>query len=314
VSAVTPSPSEQARRILVVQNDAALRNVLANFLSRYFTVEMAATASSALQVLRDRPGSFDLVLAEMHMAPMSGIDLAVAAAALEHPPRVALITAVPVDDALPLLCRHGISNVLTRAMPFDYDDFLIAVENLLYPERAFGLRRYFTHPHEAREVRITDIESRRQGVEQAMEFFGRYRRHDPDHIAIRLALEEIVNNAIYHAFRRADGTERHRMGAFTQLGEGEAVHIEYGRDTRQLGFSVRENCGTLDVGAVLGKIARQASMEGLYDTSGRGLYLTRQMSDRMIINLDPGKRGEVVLLFRHRSTQQPRPLHINVVG
>jgi len=193
-------------------------------------------------------------------------------------------------------------------MPFDYDDFLIAVENLLYPERAFGLRRYFTHPHEAREVRITDIESRRQGWSRQWSSSA-LPASRPGHIAIRLALEEIVNNP---STTRSDGPTAPKTpdGRVHPTGEGEPCTSSTDATRGNWDQRARE-LRTLDVGAVLGKIAARLPWRALRH-QWTGLYLTRQMSDRMIINLDPGKRGEVVLCS---APQHPaaRPLHINVV-
>ena len=69
----------------------------------------------------------------------------------------------------------------------------------------------------------------------------------------------------------------------------------------------------MDPAMVMKRIERQISMEGLYDMNGRGIFLTRNLSDRMVINIHPRVATQVVLIFRHRANAQPRPLHINVI-
>ncbi len=305
-------PIDPARRILVVQPDSSLRGVLQNFLARYFVVEATASPDAAMQALETRP-AFHLVLAEMLMSPVTGIQLAEAIRARRPEVPLAFLTTARVEDHFAAIHRLGVTTVIVRSAPFDYDDFLVAVENLLFPERAFGLVRYFHQPCETHKRRVTNTGDRHLAVEDTIEFFRKFRRYETDLNGMRLALEELINNSIFHSFRRPDGTEKYRVGAFVRLEDHEVVEIEYGRDPRQLGFSVTDNQGTLDVGTVMTKLDRQISMEGLYDLSGRGLYLTRNLCDRMVINLNPGKSGQAVLLFHHRPAHQPKPLHINVV-
>jgi anti-sigma regulatory factor (Ser/Thr protein kinase) len=150
-------------------------------------------------------------------------------------------------------------------------------------------------------------------MEEAIGFFRRYRPHETDINQIRLAFEELINNAIYHAFRKSSGVEKYRMGTFETLNQGEEIYVEFGFDKRFLGCSVTDNQGTLEIETVMKKMERQITLEGLMDESGRGIYLTRTLCDRMIINLRPGVLTQVVLLFSHRLSSRIRPLYVNVI-
>ena len=305
-------PDPARRRILVVEPDAVLRNVLCNFLARDHHVDVVATADEARTLLLSAP-PYHLAMAELHLQPGTGIDFLAEARRRSPATRAALITATRIDDYFARLHPAGILNVFVRATPFNYDDFAVAVDNLLFPRRCMGLARYLAQPCEIRTGRVRSHDSRRQVVDDAMAFFRRFRSYDTDINGLRLALEEVINNSIYHSFRLGDGTEKYRVGEFSHLDPSEDVTVEYGRDTRHLGFSVTDNQGTMDPAMVMKRIERQISMEGLYDMNGRGIFLTRNLSDRMVINIHPRVATQVVLVFRHRTNAQPRPLHINVI-
>ncbi len=308
----TTKPS--GKRILIVEPDTVLRNVLRSFLARDHHVDTASTAGDAMEFLHNS-APYDLALAEVNLASGTGAGIDFLADATVHQPDLvpALITGVRIDDHFARLAPAGIRNVLVRTIPFDYIDFALAVENLLFPEKCMGLKRYMTEPFELQSGRIRSLDTRRNVVEDAMRFFRNYRRYDTDINSTRLALEEIINNAVFHAFRLKDGSEKYRAGEFTHLDPGEEVLVEFGRDTRQLGFSVTDNQGTLNPSVAMQKVERQISLDGLYDLNGRGIYLSRNLSDRMILNLHPGVASQVILLFRHRPVAHPRPLHINVI-
>ncbi|MGB9691482.1 MAG: ATP-binding protein, partial [Candidatus Sumerlaeaceae bacterium] len=212
-----------------------------------------------------------------------------------------------------LLNRYDIFCVLVKTIPLDFDELQLAVENLLVPAKAFGLARYLRPPCDIREKVIQTLADKQMMMEEALELFRRYRPHDTDISQIRLAFEELINNAIYHAFRRATGDEKYKLGAFERLERGEVIRVEFGADKRFVGCSVTDNQGTMEEGTVMKKIERQITQEGLLDESGRGLYLTRTLSDKMIINIHPHVATQLILLFAHRDRPKIKPFYLNLV-
>jgi hypothetical protein len=114
---------------------------------------------------------------------------------------------------------------------------------------------------------------------------------------LRLILEEVLNNAIYHAFMDEHGREKYQLGSFQQIGEGESINVTAGCDGRTFGVAIRDNQGKLRRDTVLHKLERHLSIQGLLDENGRGLYLTYSLAGRVIFNLRRNQMTEIVVLF-----------------
>lgn len=96
-----PADLSASRRILIVDDDRALRVAMAGLLREAgYTVEQAADGPAALDALRARP--VDLVLLDVMLPGLDGIDVLAQARGLEHFPRVVMMTA---DDAPETLLR-----------------------------------------------------------------------------------------------------------------------------------------------------------------------------------------------------------------
>lgn len=301
------------RTILLVDADGRLREIETNFLSRFYQVTAVGSGQEALDLLEESD-VFDLAMFDIHMAPMNGLELAANVRRSFPMQKIALMSNSAIEEYFPALSKLRIYNVFAKSRPFDFDDFLNTIENMLAPEHAFGLGRYLRSPMELREAPIQTRADKSAIVDEAIAYFRRYRAYDAQVTEIRLAFEELINNALYHGFRRHSGMEKYSAETFTELDDNERIMIEFGRDKHYLGCCVTDNQGVLDVDVAMGKMERQISMEGLLDESGRGIYLTRSLSDRMVINLDPRRITQLILLFAHRPVSQVKPLHINLVG
>jgi anti-sigma regulatory factor (Ser/Thr protein kinase)/CheY-like chemotaxis protein len=295
-------------KILLVEPDAALRNAQGNFLSRDYDVITAVTANEAL--LEFQPRHFACVLCEANMA-LQGLGLAESIRHIDPEVPIALLAKGGAEHHFHQMRLLKIYHFLIRTAPLDYDDFGTAVENIVYPEHAFGLGRYLGED-QITSVIISSREERLHVTENVLDFISQFRA-ESDVPELRLAFEELVNNAVFHAFRTHHGKEKYQAGQFVAFTHGEKVMIEYGSDSKRLGFSVTDNQGTLDANTIMERMERQISLEGIMDMSGRGLYLTRSICDRMIFNLEPGRTTQVILLFDHNTLSHPKPLYINTV-
>lgn len=300
------------QRLLIASSDPQLRHILRNFFVRFLQVEVAETAQQAIVAVEGSALEFDALIVDMNIAP-SGIEL-VARIRREFPHLpVALLVNAEYEHLFNLLNKYDIYCVLVRTAPLDFDELQLAIENLLVPAKSFGLSRYLRPPCEIRERVIQTLADKQLMMEEALELFRRYRPHDTDISQIRLAFEELINNAIYHAFRRASGDEKYKLGAFERLDRDEIIRVEYGANRRYVGCSVMDNQGTLDETTVMKKIERQITKEGLLDESGRGLYLTRTLSDKMVVNIHPHVATQLILLFAHRDRPKIKPFYLNVL-
>jgi DNA-binding NtrC family response regulator len=105
-------------RVLVVDDDNVLRKVITEQLSRsHFQATPAASAREALQLLGD--ADYDVVLLDIRMPDMTGLDALQEIRKLEDPPEVVMLTA---DTSLSTgieAMRHGAYDYLTKPATLD---------------------------------------------------------------------------------------------------------------------------------------------------------------------------------------------------
>lgn len=220
-----------------------------------------------------------------------------------------------IDSCLSDLRRWGILQVCVKDADAQPKELAAFVDCIIRPEDGFGLIRYMTHTVNLYSVSIATLPQKNDAIERALNHFATCGFDVHELYDVRLTLEELANNALFHAFRTETGAEKYTIRHFKGLEPGETVRMEYGSDGETTGFSVTDNAGSLSIKTILMKIERQLNREGLYDDSGRGLYLTRMLSSQMVFNLEKGKRTQLVVLFDERRKQnKPKPFLINYVG
>ncbi len=136
-----------AERVLVVDDDEALLNLMALALRRRgYQVEQATDGFSALKILASQP-PFSVLLTDMMMPGMSGLELLREARKLDEHIEVVVVTAAPdLDNAISALRADGAYDYLLK--PFEsMSQLLLAVE------RAASQRRLLIEREELR-VRI----------------------------------------------------------------------------------------------------------------------------------------------------------------
>jgi DNA-binding NtrC family response regulator len=123
------------RRLLVVDDDRAMREMLSSlFKERGLSVEDAASADAALA--RAAEQDFDVVLSDVRMPGLSGVELVGQLRRLRPGTPVVLMTAFGSIDSAVEAMRTGAFDYLTK--PFEPDAVILAVERAL-AHRALAL-------------------------------------------------------------------------------------------------------------------------------------------------------------------------------
>lgn len=123
------SASFRGSRILVVDDEEAIRNAVARFLqSRGFRVAVADSGEAALRQLH--AASFDLMICDVRMPGASGLE--VAPRALQHDPDLGIMMLSAVNDAPTATdaLSHGVLDYLTK--PIELSDLYEAVNRNLH--------------------------------------------------------------------------------------------------------------------------------------------------------------------------------------
>lgn len=198
-------------------------------------------------------------------------------------------------------CFHSIAeHDVAHVVDFDYLnddhglDFLLA--NLPGSPREVGFGDAWNGTSTRRRRRITSSTDRREFFDTFNAEINQSLSTDQRRAEYRLALEEVVNNAMYHAFFDGD-TPRYSPEDDAPLRAGDEVVVEYVADDAVFAFSVYDNAGVLSPETTRKHILRHMTGQGLLDARGRGLFLTYSLANAFIIHSVPGEMTEVIASF-----------------
>jgi len=293
--------------ILIVDDERSIRTMLSDYLAKSYDVVCAENGTEALALLADR--HIDVVISDISMPGMDGLEL-LRVVRERHPAvKYALMTGNNIDHFIKADKKEYIANIIPKTAPFNFAELEATVQGLITGD-IFGLKRYLLHDGTIfAQYRITSSDEgravREELVTRIAERFG-------DAKDIRLVLDEIIMNAVYHAPSTADGADRYPVFTDITLDPEEYVYVECGCDREKYGVSITDRKGRLKKETVLHKMERQISGAGVLDESGRGIHLSRLFADRMVINIDPGKKTEVILMnYLAPRYHGHKPLYIN---
>ncbi len=294
-------------RILIVDDEKAIRMMLLDYLETEYETASAETGEAALEILKST--RFDLVISDINMPGISGPQLLSEIRRKYPSTKTALITAYNVDEYIRAAKEHSISNIIPKTVPFNFTELDLIVHGLITGE-IFGLTRYLLENGVILEKHVLKSTADAHHIQDHLiELFEKRFGTSGD---MKLILDEIITNAIYHAPTLEDGSEKYQEFSDIVLEPHEYIHIECGYDSEKYAVSVTDRQGRLNKERVLYKIERQITGEGLLDDSGRGIHMSRLFADRMIINIDPHKQTEVILInYFSNKYRGYKPLYIN---
>lgn len=294
-------------RILVVDDEKAIRMMLVDFLENRYELDTADTGENALEMLQKR--KYDLVISDINMPGMSGPELLKQVRLNYSGTKTALITAYNIDEYINIAKDYLITNIIPKTVPFNFAELDSLIYGLLTGD-IFGLGRYLLEDGVVIQKHV--IKNSRQARDIREDVINTFIDKFGTCGDMKLILDEVITNAIYHAPTRDDGTEKYQEFTDIELEPDEYIHMECGYDREKYAVAVTDLKGRLTKETVLYKIDRQITGEGLLDDSGRGLHMSRLFADRLIINIAPNKRTEVILInYFANKYRGYKPLYIN---
>jgi CheY-like chemotaxis protein len=124
-----PPFPEGAGRLLIVDDDAAVREFVCIVTRQLgYAVTEASSGAEALDLLEKNPGAFELVLTDVHMPGMDGVDLARALRKLPAPPRIAAMSGRFDSQIRAALRAAGVATVLSK--PFSLSELENALQQI----------------------------------------------------------------------------------------------------------------------------------------------------------------------------------------
>jgi len=298
--------ADRLYRLLIVDDDVQLLSLLDEFLKQFYHVDSVTSGPAALECLSEQ--AYDLVISDINMPEMMGYEL-LSQIRIRYPrTKTALITAWSIEDFIRNILEHNIGNIISKTIPFNFEELHTTVEMLLSGD-IFGLRRHLQpdatiHRKLVQETREL-VEVRDEVMNHLIEdHFDEHRR-----MTIRLILDESLSNAAYHP-------HGYPKGDVFDLPEDKAVVVDYGKDDETIGIAVSDQMGKLTQRDILSYLYQcvHPTRETLLREGGRGLFLMHSMVDRLIINIKQGCRTEVILLlFTSKRESGHRPVLIHEI-
>lgn len=204
-----------------------------------------------------------------------------------------LWTSRSVDDLVPDAAAAGISVVAAKTHPLLFDELAMAADNWARGLAAGSAK--FLGPDGIRlggiEVAApSEVGAACRGIMAGLPGgLGSSRR-------LRLVLDELITNSLHHG--------------------GSPARVEWGCDAVRHVFLVRDEAGGLVPAEALRLLDRHIHGEGLQDSRGRGLHLSRIYADRLYISVVPGRMTESAAVFWNRpgAYQGYKPIWIQSIG
>jgi DNA-binding NarL/FixJ family response regulator len=304
-------------KVLIVEDDSHIRSTLNQYLTLYheapYTLEVTEAATVALAKTCLHETAFDLLLSDINLPDGQGFEVIEFAKTIRPTIKVAMITSYSPETYIHQVKAQKIYNVIIKSAPFYFDEFSRTIDNLLYPEHAFGLEQYLT---EAKPLQHFTLSSTHQiaEIQQALTSYLKQNGFDESG-AYTLALIEAITNALYHSAKTETGALKYLKGdIIEQLDPAEAIEITLGADAEKMALSITDQGGMINPDSVLYWLERNITGENLLDESGRGLFLMHKLIHRFIINVERNKRTEIILIqYRDENTTPNRPVSIYIL-
>jgi CheY-like chemotaxis protein len=240
--------------------------------------------------------------------------------------RVVLHATAPSEDYLPLLAeRRFVRNLIAKNNePLEPEELITTAEKLLRGD-LFGLEKYLLWGVCPIKIAICDSRDKHGYVREVATFAKRLGINERTVGQIESIADELITNVIYNAPRDERGRPRYAMQSRRQpvaLEPHEQGSLEFASDGNYIAISASDPFGSLTQDAIVSYLNRclVTPMPLLGDAAssggaGIGLYRVFQSLSKFIVNIDPGRRTEVITLIDLRVNmkkfrQTPKSFHI----
>lgn len=301
-------------RILVVEDEPEMLELISDFLTdrEGYRVWRAACGREALEDVLSRQ-AIDLVLSDINMPEMKGFELLKTVEERYPSCKRVLMTGYNVESYLELAMTYGIGNIFAKSIPFNFNELAVVVRSLLRDE-IFGVLRHLSPDANHAEFTVTRGATLDRDAERAMAMLPEAYRSGK----VELAVFEMLTNAIFYGIRGEKPESKEGWDYDFELEEGAGITVTVAWDDEKYAIAIGDNGGRLKKRDVLYWLYRQSTSNeegapiGVFDTHGRGFFIARKYLDRVIINVAPGKRTEVILMnYVSPSHRGFKPLSIN---
>jgi two-component system cell cycle response regulator CpdR len=300
-------------RILFAEDDTTTRMTVAEYLrDEGHDVVEVEDGIYALDALKSE-GPFDLILSDIEMPRMQG-HLLLQEVENRYPGmKRVLLTSHSTDKYIGIATQFGITNIITKTNPLNLAD-LAAYIGALLTDDIFGIERYLKSQTEIETLEVTRPKDIEGHIKRIIENYS-----IEDDGTLEQAFVEILTNAIYYGVLDEDGAKKEEWDREVEIAAGEVV-VQCGKDDDKIAVSICDSGGRLKKKKLLFWLSRQIRRTaiglplGMMDSHGRGLFFSREFMDQLIVNIEKGKRTEIICIkYLGAKLEGPKPLLINEI-
>jgi CheY-like chemotaxis protein len=220
--------------------------------------------------------------------------------------RLVLHATASTEDYLPLMAkRRFLRNMIAKNdEPLEPDELIITAEKLLRQD-LFGLQKYLLWGVEPYCVKIKDSRLKQDYINEVADYAASLGCNTRTVELIETIVDELVTNAIYNAPRNEDGTPKYAKLSRREtvvLEEHEEGELQFACDGEYIAVAQIDPFGSLTQETVVSYLNRclvKGPEQFSENTGGAGIGLFRvfQSISKFIVNIDPGKKTEVISLI-----------------
>lgn len=289
--------------ILVVDDSAMDRRLATGLLEKEggYQILIATNGLEALQVLKQQP--VDLVLTDMQMDQMDGLELVEAVRADYPLTPVILMTALGSEEiAVRALEKGAASYVAKRRLQLDLLEIVQQVLDNSDENRTQSRLMHRMSRNEFSFVLNNDLSLVHSMVKYLQHTLRCVRLTDEsDRLRVGIAVEEALLNALYHGnlevssdLKETDPNlfeETARQRSLEEPYRNRRIFVDALVSRESASFTVRDEGQGFDPSS----LPDPCDLENLEKPSGRGILLMRSFMDEIIFN----ERGNEVTLVKH---------------
>ncbi len=266
--------------------------------------ECVSTYEEALSKFREN--KYDLIMIDTEIDSKNGFDL-LEVVQKEKPNMPYIITTEhDIDKYIKPAMEKQVGNMLVK--PIKRDEVLLLIKRLITGKGIFGLENYINKIANKETINISKTEDIEDAIKKAMNKAKELGFDFPNVDGIRLVLNEMLVNALYHSHGY---TEQKLKREKIELKDGKHIELAYGNNETKFGFSIVDFNGKLTKSSFLNSlndlIMRDKKIQMLVEKGedftsllmdrGRGLDITRKLAGEYQINISKGVKTEIILIF-----------------
>lgn len=128
-------PKKIPKHMLVVDDEKSMRDLLTEYLNEHgYEVTCAVSGQDALQIYKQ--GHFDIILSDLFMEPMDGLELLIKIKEINPDAIFIMITGYPSIKSSIEVIKKGAKDYITK--PFNIDEIKVKIERALLEQNLQG--------------------------------------------------------------------------------------------------------------------------------------------------------------------------------